>query len=635
MHDYADIGSYVPRFRIHSGLSLSADGRYVLFGAGRYGDSQQYMTDTGHMGKCSKVLEIPGAEVTSAAVSGNGIVAVVRDAGSCGVRLVHAGQHGTSELRRFSPRARVSLGRNAWAPERGVVAFSITAPESSMSEVSLIHLASGAVRNLACKDLALTAAGWSMDGRLLTVRGESPDGSAKLLVLDVETFRLSGTAGEYCHDTGLTAGPWTSGDSLLFLAYRGNDNVGIFELHVSTGTVTQVWASKWDVEALALATGRALWWVVNVNGYSRLHVRGLPDHDELPSPHFPPGVLSDLVVAPSGQWAVARLQTPTCPDRVVQLSLSRPEDPPQILVDNSPAAPRIRTVDPIQVPIPLPDGRHTAALLYRPPRLEVFPVLVILHGGPESQERPRYAYRGLCHWLVSEGIGVLLPNIGGSVGSGRREQERVRHDWGGRDIEDVRAIHRFLCKATWARSRRLGLCGPSYGGYLAMRALSQDPKAWTCAAAISAPPNLVTFCRKVPERLSSQILPADAGNIADHLSFLVDRSPASALTIADPLLLVQGTRDAWVPLGDTARLVESLRDRGVDARLLMLPEEGHELNGAYAIEALQAVGRFMTELLLTTSSLKGETPEAGEFNHVDHHESSGACSLTKLGLYGS
>lgn len=56
----------------------------------------------------------------------------------------------------------------------------------------------------------------------------------------------------------------------------------------------------------------------------------------------------------------------------------------------------------------------------------------------------------------------------------------------------------------------------------------------------------------------------------------------------------------------------------------------------YAIEALQVVGPFMSEFALTTSSsVKDKIPEASEFNHVDDHKSSGSCSLTKLGLYGT
>jgi hypothetical protein len=54
--DYADIGGDVRRFHIH--------GHNVLFSAGRHGDLQQYITYTSHLGKCSQVLEIPGAEVT-------------------------------------------------------------------------------------------------------------------------------------------------------------------------------------------------------------------------------------------------------------------------------------------------------------------------------------------------------------------------------------------------------------------------------------------------------------------------------------------------------------------------------------------------------------------------------------------
>ena len=79
------------------------------------------------------------------------------------------------------------------------------------------------------------------------------------------------------------------------------------------------------------------------------------------------------------------------------------------------------------------DGRAIGGFITRPPPKFAGkrPVLVSIHGGPESQERPTYAYNGLYQYLLSRGIGILATNIRGSTGYGKGYQKLIHRDFGG------------------------------------------------------------------------------------------------------------------------------------------------------------------------------------------------------------
>src|SRR5207302_10623055 len=78
------------------------------------------------------------------------------------------------------------------------------------------------------------------------------------------------------------------------------------------------------------------------------------------------------------------------------------------------------------------DGRQIPAWLYRPDASEPAPFALLIHGGPEAQERP--IYRPYVQYLLSRGIGVLATNIRGSTGYGKTYQKLIHHARRGADL---------------------------------------------------------------------------------------------------------------------------------------------------------------------------------------------------------
>ena len=110
-------------------------------------------------------------------------------------------------------------------------------------------------------------------------------------------------------------------------------------------------------------------------------------------------------------------------------------------------------VEPELISYPSFDGRDIPAWLYRPKRRGRTPVVVSIHGGPESQERP--VYQPLYQYLVSRGIAVLATNIRGSSGYGKTYQKLIHHDWGGGDVRDWDHAVKWLHEQDWVDLERL------------------------------------------------------------------------------------------------------------------------------------------------------------------------------------
>lgn len=191
-------------------------------------------------------------------------------------------------------------------------------------------------------------------------------------------------------------------------------------------------------------------------------------------------------------------------------------------------------------------------------------MVLSIHGEPEAQERPEYAYTGLYQYLLSRGIGVLAPNIRGSTGYGISYQKRIHRDWGGAELEDIRHAAEYLRTLAWVDASRLAIFGGSFGGFATLSALARLPEYWAAGVDLVGPSNLVTFLESVPPcwRPTMRNWLGDAEADRD---FLLERSPITYVErIRAPLLVIQGANDPRVVQAESDQLVEGLRQRGLD-----------------------------------------------------------------------
>lgn len=385
-------------------------------------------------------------------------------------------------------------------------------------------------------------------------------------------------------------GPWLPDSSGFYLCtdvWGEYTSIGRYTLNPPG--LTRITHDDWDVEHLE-GTGHTLVWSLNQGGLSMLRVTR--DGAQITLPDIPHGVIDAISVGPDAEQIVLEIDSAARPSEIGVLD---PAAGFRYLTDNRPPAIRAgNPVEPDLITYPSSDGRHVHALLYRPHTPGPHPVLLSVHGGPEAQERPDYAYSGLYQYLLHQGIAVLAPNIAGSTGYGLAHQKLIYRDWGGVDLDDLDHAVRYLQTTPGLDAGRLAVMGGSYGGFAALSCLSRLPYRWAAGVSFCGPTNLVTLAQACPPTWKSTVAAVlgDPDTDAEHLT---QRSPITyAEAISAPLLVIQGARDPRVPQDESDQIVTLLRARGIDVRYDIYPDEGHGFtNRANEIKAYGDIARFL------------------------------------------
>ena len=223
------------------------------------------------------------------------------------------------------------------------------------------------------------------------------------------------------------------------------------------------------------------------------------------------------------------------------------------------------------------DGEEIPVFLFMPKVVTDAPVPVIvnIHGGPEAQFRP--TFNPVTQYLLHAGYAVVAPNVRGSSGYGKRflhlDDGRKRLD----SVRDLEALHAWLRTNPQIDHTRAALMGGSYGGYMVLAGLAFQPDLWAAGVDIVGISSLVTFLentaswrRKFRER--------EYGSLVHDRDFLLEASPITHVDrMRAPLLIIHGTNDPRVPLGEAEQIHRVLRATGVESKLLVYPDEGHGL----------------------------------------------------------
>jgi len=232
------------------------------------------------------------------------------------------------------------------------------------------------------------------------------------------------------------------------------------------------------------------------------------------------------------------------------------------------------------------DGLRISARLYLPAEKLGFkppyPLVYYVHGGPQSQERPDFAWFSmpLIQFLTLNGFAVFVPNVRGSTGYGLSYTKKVDRDWGGDDrLDHVYAMTEVLPKDKRLDTSRAGVVGRSYGGYMTLTLAARHPELWKAACDMFGPYDLLTFMERIPETWKPYfaIAVGDPQKEEDR-KFLVERSPRTYMhQLACPLLVIQGANDPRVVERESRDLVERLRAEGKQIEYLMFEDEGHDV----------------------------------------------------------
>src|SRR5215217_6147447 len=258
------------------------------------------------------------------------------------------------------------------------------------------------------------------------------------------------------------------GENVFLATDRDGDFMRLGRLDLSTRELEYLTTDDWDVEEVELSEDER--WLLagrNVEGYSDFllfNSRGR----RVPGPEMPEGILGGFEFSPDGGRLAFTLTGPSRNPDVWVVDL--PDGEPRQLTRSSTAGIPPRTFRrPEVVRYPTFDGLEIPALFYEPDAKEA-PVVVNVHGGPESQSRPLFT--PVAQYLLGRGYTVFAPNVRGSTGYGKAythlDDVYLRMD----SVKDLAHAVR------WLRDRgheRIAVMGGSYGGFMVLAALTGYP----------------------------------------------------------------------------------------------------------------------------------------------------------------
>jgi dipeptidyl aminopeptidase/acylaminoacyl peptidase len=238
------------------------------------------------------------------------------------------------------------------------------------------------------------------------------------------------------------------------------------------------------------------------------------------------------------------------------------------------------------------DGLALEGVLMRPPgepRREGWPLVVIAHGGPESQYLDGWntSYNTPSLALVEKGYAVFFPNYRGSTGRGVAFSKADHRDLGGREMTDVLDGIDALSRAIPVDRRRVAITGGSYGGYFTALAVTRHSDRFAAGVAWYGITNWSSF-------MGVTDIPGENASVHwnlwcyEHADACWQASPiAHIATARTPTLILQGEADPRVPRSQGDELYAALRWKGVEVEYVTFPREEHGFRErAHQIEAM-------------------------------------------------
>lgn len=472
-------------------------------------------------------------------------------------------------------KERVQYFLGEWSPDGASLAYAGNDREATDQDILLLDRESGESRRMVDYGGLYYAGQRSPDGTRMAVVDMKSNTDMDLYVLDIESEEMV-KATPHEEETIFVPVGWAAdGSGIYLLTDEGREFTGLAFQRLSDNTREWVEAPEWDVEdAVVTRDGTRLVWSVNEDGYSRLFVRDLHG-GATRAIHMPDGVLSKMTISRAGDTLAALWQTATHPAEVYIVALGDGEVRRITqgalggLTEADLTAPELIRYETF-------DGKEIPAFVYRPEGVEGrMPVVLSIHGGPESQERPMYMYSGFYQYLTSRGIGIMATNIRGSSGYGKTYQKLIHHDWGGDELQDLERAVLWLREQDWVDPERIAVYGGSFGGFATLSCVSRLPEYWACGVDLVGPSNLVTFAKAVPPTWK-RMMATWVGDPETEVEFLMERSPITYVDgIRAPLFVVQGANDPRVVKPESDQIVERLRERGVEVRYDVYEDEGH------------------------------------------------------------
>jgi len=224
------------------------------------------------------------------------------------------------------------------------------------------------------------------------------------------------------------------------------------------------------------------------------------------------------------------------------------------------------------------DGKLVEGIVYYPANFspnKKYPLLVQLHGGPESSYRKYFSTSWVTYiyYWTGKGYVVFQPNYRGSTGYGDDVMRAIIGHYFEKDIDDIVTGIKALEKRGWVGKK--AVMGWSAGGHLTNWLITHF-KFFSAASSGAGMSDWFSFYAQTDMRFIREIW--HKGPPFERVSYYRKKSPIFYVKNAvTPTIIFCGEKDRRVPLPQSREMYFGLKWKGVPTKLIVFPGEPHGL----------------------------------------------------------
>ena len=225
------------------------------------------------------------------------------------------------------------------------------------------------------------------------------------------------------------------------------------------------------------------------------------------------------------------------------------------------------------------DGTKVEAMLAKPPQFAAgkkYPMLVLLHGGPQTMWSDGWGYRWNAEVFSAAGYVTLMINRRGSTGYGQKFTDEITNDWGGRAYTDVmKGIDAAIAKYPFIDKTKLAAAGGSYGGYLADWLATHTDRFKAIVSHAGVYDKTSMYATEELWFEEHDLMGTPWGAPENYKKWSPSTYAVELGKYKTPTLVVCGEKDYRVPYTQSLEFFSALQRQGVPSKIMIFPDEGH------------------------------------------------------------
>ncbi len=322
------------------------------------------------------------------------------------------------------------------------------------------------------------------------------------------------------------------------------------------------------------ADGKRIIYQVGRHGRTSLHSIGVDGDEHKVLLNFE-GVVSGFSMGKENERISYIHGTMTDPCQIAALSFDNAE--PQILTTlNADLFRKISLGEVEEVWFKGADDNDLQGWVIKPPNFDPdikYPSILEIHGGPGAQYG--FLFMHEFFYLAGQGYVVYFCNPRGGQGYGEAHAKAIYHGkWGTVDYADLMAWTDLIENKTYIDSKRMGVTGGSYGGYMTVWIIGHTDR-FKAAVSQRCVSNLISMWGSSDFNWSFQSIFDDKAPY-ENLDVLWECSPIKHIgTAKTPTLVIHSMQDLRCAIEQSEQVYVALQNLGVDTEFLIFPDSPH------------------------------------------------------------